>query len=888
MQFIFSPRGAGRCAFVLLLIAFMGTFPCSRAQGQNLFQNASFETGDLSNWVLSVDPAYGGVGVVTDGVSLPMTPAPGTPATVSNVHTGDYAAVANASGKFSISQTVNVTPGATYLFGGWGSWGLSGTGSITGSMPITLGDGSNVVSSALPYVNGTTPSDFAQFRRLFTARPNQTTATLEVRFSSTRERVSFDDLYFMPWTQPILPVANNAPVLSSGDAIPNGFTVGSLRSNVISNNGSAYVIGGMSLVGSDGMTRSTVAVPSSVPTGGGAAIGQLVKASVNDSGEVALITSTSTSGIYRIDGNGLSPVVKINDPAPDGNGKFSSLSDVRMTSSGAVIFAAWTVLPNFSSSIGYFVRRPGEGIVTIARDGDASPAGGTFRGTAPILFPNSVSRNGNLAFNGFPDTNIYSWNGTALSVAVTPGEILPVGGGINSQLYTPAINDAGQIAFLGTITAYSGIYLKSGSALNRLVKTGDVVPSGGTFNALANPNINNAGQLAFYGSMADGSTGVFRTDAGGQVQTLARTGQATPDGGGSFQNFGTFAYGGGAGTTYPPATPSINAGGQVAFASVAPGTLDEAGLYLADSQEVIPVARWGQIVSGSAITRFSWQDMPSLALNDYGQVSYIASLADGRTTSQLFTPTLRWRGGGSGGWADGANWTVGLVPGKVHPIVIAPVNQVTVQAPAGQVHIKSLHLGAAGGAIATLNLNDTVLSALEGVTIDVTGRLTGFGKVAGNLTNAGTVAPGNSAGALVVTGDYVQTGSLLLEIVDASHFDTLLVESDASLSGDIHIAMLADAALAPGTVVELISANSIDHANVQVQLPAVPGIAYRWIDGVDRDALQVTFVPEPSASVVALFMSAIFGLVIRRPRSSGMGRRGGVLERREKKVTLFA
>lgn len=70
-------------------------------------------------------------------------------------------------------------------------------------------------------------------------------------------------------------------------------------------------------------------------------------------------------------------------------------------------------------------------------------------------------------------------------------------------------------------------------------------------------------------------------------------------------------------------------------------------------------------------------------------------------------------------------------------------------------------------------------------TVASTGRLDGTGRVIGNLTNSGTVAPGNSIGTLNVQGNYVHNAGSVLEIEfdGAGGIDLLAVTGTATLNG---------------------------------------------------------------------------------------------------------
>ncbi len=85
----------------------------------------------------------------------------------------------------------------------------------------------------------------------------------------------------------------------------------------------------------------------------------------------------------------------------------------------------------------------------------------------------------------------------------------------------------------------------------------------------------------------------------------------------------------------------------------------------------------------------------------------------------------------------------------------------------------------------TLRVNQTINAA--NATIAGGARLDGTGTIIGNLTNNGTLAPGNSIGTLTVNGNYVQNAGSVLEIeFDASgNIDLLAVTGSTTLTGGI-------------------------------------------------------------------------------------------------------
>jgi T5SS/PEP-CTERM-associated repeat protein len=135
-------------------------------------------------------------------------------------------------------------------------------------------------------------------------------------------------------------------------------------------------------------------------------------------------------------------------------------------------------------------------------------------------------------------------------------------------------------------------------------------------------------------------------------------------------------------------------------------------------------------------------------------------------------------------------------------------------------------------ASATLIVSDgamVVAAGANGLTIGSAGLLAGNGGVVqGNITNNGTVSPGNSAGLLTIDGNYTQssTGKLLIELAGrqlGTGYDSLQITGSATLAGALNISLLDGFKLAPGDLFELLHAEQgIFNSFTSVSLPAVP------------------------------------------------------------------
>ncbi len=296
------------------------------------------------------------------------------------------------------------------------------------------------------------------------------------------------------------------------------------------------------------------------------------------------------------------------EPAPDGNGSFSSFRIGVLNDAGQVAFKGF--LENTSGvttdTTGVF-RGDGSpgGLVQIARDGQAAPDGnGVFAGVSDPL----INELGQVAFSaGFTGTS----GGTTDNGGINRGDGVPAnllqiarkgatapgGNGTLSSILIYSLNDAGQMAvgagFLGTsggTTDDTGVFRADGpGTLVEIAREGQTAPDGdGTYSILSSAGINASGQVSFAGRLigTTNTEGLFRGDGTAGPVQIARDGETVPGGNGEYSTFGTAV---------------INDSGQVAYTTIlsgtAGGTTDNSGVYRADgSNPTIELVRRGDLV----------------------------------------------------------------------------------------------------------------------------------------------------------------------------------------------------------------------------------------------------------------------------------------------------
>jgi hypothetical protein len=85
---------------------------------------------------------------------------------------------------------------------------------------------------------------------------------------------------------------------------------------------------------------------------------------------------------------------------------------------------------------------------------------------------------------------------------------------------------------------------------------------------------------------------------------------------------------------------------------------------------------------------------------------------------------------------------------------------------------------------------------VSGNLLNITGgRLVGNGTISGSVTNGGQLSPGASPGTLLITGNYTQLSSGVLNIelgglIAGSQYDRMIVGGTASLAGTLHVTRL--------------------------------------------------------------------------------------------------
>jgi hypothetical protein len=319
---------------------------------------------------------------------------------------------------------------------------------------------------------------------------------------------------------------------------------------------------------------------------------------INNRGTVAFLTNLDTggAGIFTGSGGATTTIAIANYSGPFGTlGMFDS--PPALNDEGTVAFLA---ILNSGVPRSFF----GGGLFTSNGGSTTFIADNNLR-IAPFLGNPAINNEGTIAItaplSGVSDLLFTVSGGATTLIADNSGPFSGFG--------STAINDAGTVAFFASRDEGSnGLFTTSGGAIT------SIADSSGPFGfLLGGPAINNTGTLAFsaFRDFQDfleggGGGGIF-TSSGGVTTIIA-------DNTGPFRTFGS-------------GVPALNDAGTVAFLA----SLDEggSGIFTGPNPVTDKVIATGDSLFGSTVTSLSFNRLSSKGLNNAGQLTFFAQLADG-------------------------------------------------------------------------------------------------------------------------------------------------------------------------------------------------------------------------------------------------------------------
>jgi len=316
---------------------------------------------------------------------------------------------------------------------------------------------------------------------------------------------------------------------------------------------------------------------------------------INNRGTVAFLTNLDTggAGIFTGSGGATTTIAIADESAPLGTfGTFRS--PPALNDEGTVAFTAYlsTGVPRSFFGGGLFTSNGGS--TTFIADSNLEPV--------PFLGNPAINNEGTIAITASLPDRLFTVSGGATTLIADSS-------GPFSSFGSTEINDAGTVAFFASRDeGSSGLFTVSSGA------TTLIADSSGPFGfLLGGPAINNAGTVAFsaFRDFQDfleggGGGGIF-TSSGGVTTLIA-------DNTGPFRTFGS-------------GLPAINDAGTVAFLA----SLDEggSGIFTGPNPVTDKVIATGDSLFGSTVTSLGFNRFSSKGLNNAGQLTFFAQLADG-------------------------------------------------------------------------------------------------------------------------------------------------------------------------------------------------------------------------------------------------------------------
>ena len=244
--------------------------------------------------------------------------------------------------------------------------------------------------------------------------------------------------------------------------------------------------------------------------------------SINNRGEVAfgacsdLDRQVFRDGVFLYSAGEIRKVVLSHDPSPIGGEfalNFFPAVDGFINDSGDVLFQAGVIIDaSIREKFGLFIATHGT-FEKVVVDGDGMPGGTTVRpGTLGI---GDLNNNAEVAFtvalSGTSDTGIFLRSGGAVRKIMSEGDQTPIGGTFatlddpdlfdKAIFIRPRINDNSAVAFKAKVKNGNSplcILLGSPRAMLKVVAVGDELPTGETIKELDTFALNDLGQVAFF------------------------------------------------------------------------------------------------------------------------------------------------------------------------------------------------------------------------------------------------------------------------------------------------------------------------------------------------------------------------------------------------------
>jgi hypothetical protein len=246
------------------------------------------------------------------------------------------------------------------------------------------------------------------------------------------------------------------------------------------------------------------------PAPGGGQFTDFANPTINAQDVVAFVgrlTQAAPEGIFTSTEGSITAAALAGQPAPTG-GTFQFFADgsPALNDRGDIAFIAGTA-PR--ETFGVFVLLRGLAVPVVTTD-DEAPVGGLFTEFGSLMLTNAgtVGFVGRTAHSTVREAIYVTGRATLVSLA-RQGQA--VGSTVLTSFAASAMNDLEAVVFeLGVPDPIPrAIFLATRSGVRMVVGAGDAAPSGRRFTGFGTPAINDRGQVAFVGETDDGRHGIY-------------------------------------------------------------------------------------------------------------------------------------------------------------------------------------------------------------------------------------------------------------------------------------------------------------------------------------------------------------------------------------------
>lgn len=624
--------------------------------------------------------------------------------------------------------TINVTNGGQMVSNGQailGSFGQTPNVNAPGESAVAdilvSGAGSawrvNPLFQSLPNTSPGVPNTFSQQAIVSVGASSNTTGTLTV--NNGAQMVISGPPVSVPGfnSTPLMLVGTGGAGLNNTNATVN---VSGAGSRLLFEGAAIMNIAGGAAAGSSAISTSNVMGTVNVSNGG------YIGSTVNNGFNILQVGrgGTGTQGNMTITGTGsLVEVAGVLHPGSGGVANGALVNVGRDGSTGALTVSnggalrITTLSPNAITPL----TGPRMGIGTNAALGMGGSGAVTVTGAGSIITLEGDTFNPSITLGNASTGSLSILNGGVVRM-IGPAGNNPISGTNPILVNVGGTNTTGAASTVGTGTltvSGTGSTLDMTGVNNRFIGVGRNAGSNGTLNLGTGGTIN-TGSV----SIGDGGSGVMNMSGG--TLNLGGVNAASSSGGLSVGRAG------GTGTV-------AMSGGQINVAN--------------------PVGGIG--IGGSSL--FAGGGTGTMTMSNGAQIVYSATGTPGMSVGQAGgTGTLVMTGTGTAITMNGGNLTIGSSTGSNGSIQVGAGASIT-----GVNNLRIAHDGTNSVGAGSLKVNGLV-SATQ-IINGANGLITGSGTLQGNLTNFGTINPGNSPGTLRIEGILDnQGGKIILEVQETA------------------------------------------------------------------------------------------------------------------------